>query len=63
MARYRYDGKVTSFGKLISERWVGETIAVSEEKAKSNLIFRFKKEKNLVTSSKIELPDKLYKLY
>lgn len=55
MARYIYDGPVKSFGKIINDHWVAETMAVSDKKAKSNLSFRYKKEHNLSAESKIEL--------
>ena len=58
--RYRYTGPVTSFGKILTENWTGETFAVSEKKARSNLIFQYKKYYGKVTAqTKIELPNKL----
>ena len=32
MAKYVYDGPVTSWGKCIANRWHGETVAESEKK-------------------------------
>ena len=56
MELYRYDGPVTSFDKVIMERWSGYTAGVSEQKAKNNLIYRFKMTHGYSPSSKIELP-------
>ena len=56
MALYKYDGPVTSFGRVITERWSGKTQATSYAKAKNNLIFQFKRSNKLLPSSRIELP-------
>ena len=56
---YSYFGPVTSFGKVIEPRWHGSTYAVSKEKAKSNLIYRFKTLTKRVPGSQIELPEKI----
>ena len=56
MYKYVYNGPVKEFDRLINERWYAETTAVSANKAKSNLKYRYKKEHNLVAGSKIELP-------
>lgn len=55
MPRYIYDGPVKSFGTTINDRWIAETVAVSEAKAKNNLSYRYKKEHNLSTESRISL--------
>lgn len=52
---YVFTGPVTLFGKVISNKWYGETTASSEKKALSNLKYQFKKESNLVPGSKIDL--------
>lgn len=59
MQQYMYDGPVMEFDKCISHRWKGNTVAVSEKKAKSNLIYQFKKQNKKIPSSKITLPGKL----
>lgn len=59
---YKYTGPVTSFGKIISEKWTGVTRAVSENKARNNLIFQFKKANGQVAASKIELPGKIERI-
>lgn len=58
--KYGYAGVVTQFGKIIHNSWHGETAAVSDKKAKSNLVYQFKQEFNLVNSAKVELPGQLY---
>lgn len=58
--RYGYEGPVTKFGTIIESNWFGETFAVSEKKARSNLAFQFKSELGLTPSAKIELPGKLH---
>ena len=50
MAIYTYDGPVYQFGKCVDPRWKGETTAVSEKKARSNLAYQWKKERNLIAS-------------
>ena len=42
---YRYKGPVLNFNNKIAESWSGETTALTEAKAKSNLIYQFKKRK------------------
>lgn len=59
MIKYKYEGPVTSFGRVLAWEWKGETIAESAAKAKSNLSFQFKRDNNLVRGSRIELPGKL----
>lgn len=57
--RYIFGGQVTVFGKLKTDYWYGETVATSAEKAKSNLIFQFKKENKLMQNSKVDLIGKI----
>lgn len=57
--KYSYSGPVMEFDFLIAERWEGETMAVSEKKARTNLIYQFKKQFNKSPSSKITLPGKI----
>lgn len=59
MNLYTYDGPVIEFDACIASDWHGETIAGSEKKAISNLIFQFKKKTNRACWSKISLPGKL----
>lgn len=53
---YEYDGPVLLYEKVITSRWQAITAAPSEKKARSNLIFRFKKEHGYAPNTKITLP-------
>ena len=61
MDRYVFTGPVTVFSRVVSNKWYGETIAVSEKKARTNLEYQFKKEANLVAGSKVDLIGSLVK--
>lgn len=56
---YRYEGQVKSFNNILIDKWIGETMAETPRKAKSNLIYRVKKELGLVSTSKVSLPGKI----
>jgi len=59
MDRYFYEGPVMEFDRVVENSWTGETMAVSERKARSNLIFQWKKSHNRTAGSKITLPGKI----
>ena len=59
MALYSYDGPVLEFDKIIANRWQGQTYAVSEAKARTNLAYQFKRDYGRVPRSKIALPGKI----
>lgn len=59
MTLYSYDGPVLEFDKIVANHWKGQTYAVSEAKARSNLVFQFKKETGRVPRTKITLPGKI----
>lgn len=59
MKRYVYDGPVMEFEKCVADRWKGETLAVSERKARSNLSCQYKKENDRVANTRITLPGKI----
>ena len=59
MNLYTYDGPVLEFDRIVANRWNGQTYAVSEAKARSNLAYQFKKEYGRVPRSKITLPGKI----
>lgn len=59
MHEYYYSGPVMEFDKCITDRWTSSTYAVSEKKARSNLIFQFKKQTGRSPNSKISLPGKV----
>lgn len=59
MKQYSYEGPVLEFNKIVANRWVGTTSAVSENKARCNLAYQFKKQNNREAATKITLPGKL----
>lgn len=59
MTLYSCDGPVLEFSKIIANHWRGETYAVSEAKARTNLVFQFKQETGRVPRTKITLPGKI----
>lgn len=56
---YSYNGSVMMFDTCIERSWKASTWAISDKKAKSNLIFRYKNEHDLARNAKISLPDKI----
>lgn len=56
---FTYDGPVMIFNRCVANHWKGATMAVSPEKAKSNLIYQYKKKNNLTASTKVTLPGKV----
>ena len=59
MNLYTYCGPVLEFDKLIANNWRGQTYAISEAKARSNLAYRFKMDTGRVPRTKITLPGKI----
>lgn len=59
MNLYTYDGPVEAFGKCITHRWRASTYAVSESRARSNLMYQYKKQNNRMPNCKISLPGKI----
>ena len=57
--KYTYDGPVMEFDRLLADHWKGETTAPSEKKARSNLIYQFKKQNSRIVGTKITLPGKI----
>lgn len=62
MPTYSYNGPVEMYGKCICDVYKAETTAPSLSKARSNLVYRFKKENGLETHVKISLPGKIVNL-
>lgn len=62
MHRYVYEGPVMEFNRCIADHWKGETLAVSEGKAKSNLAYQFKKNNNRIAGTNVTLPGKIKRL-
>lgn len=59
MKKYLYSGPVLEFDRLVEERWSGETFAPSAGKAKSNLVFQWKRRNNRTKNSRVSLPGEL----
>lgn len=59
MNKYIYNGPVMEFDKCVANNWKGETTAVSEKKARSNLAFKYKKEHGKLPTCKITIPGKI----
>lgn len=58
MNKYAYNGPVLMFGRWICN-WKGETMAVSESKARSNLAYQFKQQNRRIAGTSITLPGKI----
>ena len=59
MTLYSYNGPVLEFDRIVDNRWQAQTYAPSEAKARSNLIYQFKKMTGRVPRTKITLPGKI----
>ena len=59
MNQYQYDGPVMEFNANIERRWKATTYAVSENKARCNLTYQYKKLTNKSPNAKITLPGKI----
>lgn len=57
--KYRYEGPILIFDRVVTDYWKGETSAVSEQKAKCNLSYQAKKHLNLVAGAKLMLPGQI----
>lgn len=57
---YIYRGAVLDgFGNLLDTTWFGQTIANSQRKARSNLAYRYKKERGMPMHVRIDFPEKI----
>lgn len=52
---YEYSGPVTQFNRCIERNWKASTTASSKKKALNNLVFRYKREHNMISSANIKL--------
>lgn len=59
MQKYTYKGPVMEFNRCIANIWEGATMAASEAKARSNLVYQFKKTTNRASNTRITLPGKI----
>lgn len=57
--KYIYNGPVLLFDTLIANHWRGETMAETAKKAKSNLVYQYKKQNGLSVTAKISLPNEV----
>lgn len=62
MDKYVYEGPVMMFDTCVANHWKGETMAPSESKARSNLIYQYKKKNNRQAGTKFTLPGKVIKI-
>lgn len=60
--KYAYSGPVLIFDTCVEENWKGVTYAVSEKKARNNLMYQWKKKNGRVATSKVTLPGKIEKV-
>lgn len=56
MNKYTYQGPVMQYDKCVADKWEASTYAATEQKARSNMAYQFKKKNNLVPNVKITLP-------
>ena len=56
---YSYCGPVLEFDTVIDLRWEAKTMAPSEKKALSNLMYRYKRDHGKVSNTEITLPGKI----
>lgn len=56
---FKYSGPVIQFDICIERDWKTTTWAPTKKKALSNLTYRYKRDHDMVPSTKIELPGKL----
>lgn len=59
MNQYKYEGPVMNFDICAASNWQASTYAVSENKARSNFAYQYKKLNNLAANAKITLPGKI----
>lgn len=61
--KYYYDGPIISFEKVIKDRWVAETYAISSRKAMSNFQYQAKMATGRVVNFDISLPGKIMEVH
>lgn len=57
--KYSYNGPVMIFDQCVTNHWHGETRAVSERKARSNLLYQWKRDHGFAINSKVSLPGRV----
>lgn len=53
---FSYEGPVLYLGNVIQRYWCAATYAVSDKKARSNLVYQYKVEHGLPINASIDLP-------
>lgn len=59
MNRYSYKGPIKEFDTVLNGCWQSETVAPTEAKAKSNLMYQAKKMYGRPPGARISLPGKI----
>lgn len=59
MNLYEYNGPVVNFGVCVQNNFKAKTMAPTVEKARSNIMYQWKKRNGYIPSVKIELPGKI----
>lgn len=54
--KYEYAGPVMIFDCCVTNHWKASTYAISEDKARSNMAYQYKKNARLTANSKVTLP-------
>lgn len=62
MNKYTYKGPVKEFNTVINTCWSGETYAPTLAKARSNLVYQYKKQTGRSAGAKITLPGEIKKI-
>jgi hypothetical protein len=59
--KFTYKGPVLMFDKVVATDYKCETIAENEKKAATNMVYNFKKDHNLVQSTRVTIKKDLIK--
>lgn len=62
MDKYAYNGPVRMYENVLTSHWKAETIAESEAKARSNLVYQYKKTHGMGLFTKITLTGKIERI-
>lgn len=54
--KYSYEGPVEVFGRCATQHWSATTYASSESKARSNFMYQYKKQFNMIATTRVALP-------
>lgn len=59
MNLYSYKGSVKNYDTVVQRDWEGRTIAVSEKKARTNLMYQWKRQHGKTADYKVSLPGEI----